>query len=199
MPNPGLPPRRTRSEAPFTWHVNCGMPTYAVLGDVRFDRIFRELDAIVEAFTKGESKARELYGPDVRYGGPIWSAISYGHVNCLGAELTFPEDSLNDLRLDTFDPGVSPRLKATDLRDRCSVPFLWRLNGMRVRDFSCDEVRRYVFEGTADGASGVFCTISRTMTTPDAVRKIHTFISAAKQAERLLSEGCPRDRLREHI
>ena len=362
MSNPGLPPRRTRDEVPFTWYVNCGMPTYAVLANVRFDRIFRELDAIVEAFSIGEPKARELYGPDVRYGGPIWSGISYGHVNCLGAELTFPEDSevgskpiyasleggiqalqqevdwagaglmphyielwenlkkafpdrhigfgglsyegpittawelrghgfftdpydepaqckeflrlvtdsivayaafirslngqpafveggmslvddvaamfgphlwpdivlpflnqyyqmqtsgrrrahiedlipahlpfLDDLCLDTFDPGVSPRLKATDLRDRCCVPFLWRLNGMMVRDFSPDEVRRYVFEGTANGASGVFCTISRTMTAPEAVHKIHTFISAAKQTERLLSEGCPRDRLREHI
>jgi len=335
------------------------MPTYAVLADVRFDRIFRELEAIVEAFCVGEPRARELFGPSVRYGGPGWSGISYGHTSCLGAELTFPEDSevgqapiygslcqgiealqrevdwesagempfylelweslrrrfpdrdiafagfgmegpittawetrghglftdcfddpqgydtflhlitdsilsyaayirrtngqpafteggaalyddvasmfgpaswprlilphmeryfraqtsgrrrahiedltpghlhlLDELGLDTFDPGVSPKLRAADVRDGCNAAFLWRLNGMMVRDFSPERVRSYVIEGVADGASGVFCTISRTMVEEKAVRNIEAFIDAAQRVEQLLGDGCPREDLR---
>ena len=68
---------------------------------------------------------------------------------------------------------------------------------MHVRDLGCDEIRRFVFEAVADGASGVFGSIARTMTSADDTRKIHTFIDAAKQAEHLLVEGCPRHRLGE--
>ena len=90
MPDALPPPRRSRDACPFTWYLTCGMPTYSVLAGVRFDRVFHELDAIVEAFAVGEPRARELYGPDVRYSGPGWAGISYGHVNCLGSDLTFP-------------------------------------------------------------------------------------------------------------
>jgi hypothetical protein len=336
------------------------MPVYAVLAGVRFDRIFTEAEAIAEAFTRGEPMARELFGPDVRYGGPGWAGISYGHVNCLGAPLIFPEDSevamepihssldagiaalehdpawaqagmmpfyldlwqqlkkqfpdreilfggfgmegplttawelrghdfftdpheepekcrlylelvtrsvadyagflrrvnglparsadsvcvcddiaalfspaswpewvlpheeqyfalqtdgprhahiegmvpahlphLDALGLAQFDPSVSPRLRATDLRDRCRVPFQWRLNSMQVRDFSAAEVRRYVLEGVADGASGVFLNLIRDTLSPDAVRKAHVFMDTAREVERRLNDGCPREQLRE--
>ncbi|MDP6038021.1 MAG: uroporphyrinogen decarboxylase family protein, partial [Candidatus Latescibacteria bacterium] len=87
------PPRRKREEVPFTWYVASGMPTYSALSGVRFDRIFQESDAIIEAYSVGHPKAVEIFGPDVRYGGPGWAGISYGHVNCLGSQLTFPKDS----------------------------------------------------------------------------------------------------------
>lgn len=77
----------------FYWRAGCGMPAYAVLANVRFDRIFTEVDAIVEAYTKGRPAAQELFGPEVGMGGPIWPMISYGHVNTLGCKLIFPEDS----------------------------------------------------------------------------------------------------------
>ena len=354
-------PRRKREEVPFTWFVTCGMPTYSALAGVRFDRTFLDLDGIVEAFTTGEPKARELYGPGVRYSGPGWSGISYGHVNCLGSELTFPEDSevahkpiyesltegikalqqkvdwasagmmpffldlweglkkafpdrkisfggfglegpittgwelrghdyfadpyddperygefmylvtesivaygrfirslngdppfveggmslyddlaslfgpaswpewvlpyheqyfrlqtsgrrrahienltpdhlhfLDELGLDTFDPGVTPGITAADLRDRCHTSFQWRFNGMQLRDFSHDQIRRYVFKGVADGASNVFCNLSRTMIEPEAVEKVFVFIKIAKEIAQLLSEGCPRNELMNH-
>lgn len=334
------------------------MPLYSALAGVRFDLIFRDADAIAEAYTVGMPLARERFGPDVRYGGPGWAGISYGHVNCLGSHLEFPEDSevahshiydsleegiaalqkpvdwanaglmpfyldlweklkkafpdhhipfsgfgwegpittawelrghgfftdiyddpercheflylvtesitdyirfinavngrpsrtasasmcddlssmirpdlwpemvlpyheqyysrqtdgpryahienlvpdhlphLDELRLDRFDPSVSPRLTPRDLRDRCHVPFLWRLNAMQVRDMERAQIRRFVFDAVADGASGVFCYISRIMT--NAQDKVQTFIDAAKQVESLLAEGCPREKLRDY-
>ena len=354
--------RRSREETPFRWYVTCDMPAYAELAGVRYDLLFRDAEAIIEAFTVGEPRARALYGPDLRYGGPIWAGISYGHVNCLGSPLRFPEnsdvahapiygslaegiealqgevdwaragqmpfylelweklksaypdrsirftgfgyegpittawelrghgffldlyddpalcteflglvtdsiasysgfirslnglprfstdgDSLYDdvsslihprlwpemvlpfqercfrsltsgrrhahienlipdhlpyldvLGLDSFDPSVSPRLVPSDLRDRCQVPFLWRLNSMHVRDLSCEQIRRFVFEGVAGGASGVFSGIARTMTQGEDADKIRTFIQAARDVERLLAEGCPRGRLCEQL
>jgi hypothetical protein len=105
---------------------------------------------------------------------------------------------LDILGLDSFDPSVSPRLTPIDLRDRCRVPFLWRLNGMHVRDLTRDQVRRFAFGAVAEGASGVFCTLSRTMTGPEQAAKIHVFIEAAAQIEQLLGDGCPRDQLAQH-
>jgi hypothetical protein len=343
------------------------MPLYARLAGVRFDRIFRERDAILEAFTVGLPRAQELFGPDVSYGGPAWAGISYGHVNCLGSELIFPtgyevahtpiygslqegvsalEDAadwgpdewagagmmpfylklwrelkdalpdraipfggfgaegpittawelrghgfftdvyddpglcreylrlvtdsvvsylafiravngqpaytqgriglyddvasmihpglwpemvcpfheqffvqqtsglrhahienlvpahlpyLDQLALDSFDPSVSARLTPRDLRDRCSVPFVWRLNSMQVRDWSELEIRQFVFDAVADGASGVFCAIAAIMGDAENAAKVHVFIDAAKQVGALLEDGCSRDRLAEYV
>lgn len=85
--------RTAREDIPFSWRASCGMPVYAALAGVRFDRLFTEVDAIVEAYTVGQPLAQELFGEDVGCGGPGWTGISYGHVNGLGCPLVFPEDS----------------------------------------------------------------------------------------------------------
>ena len=85
---------------------------------------------------------------------------------------------IDRLGLDSFDPSVSPRLTPRDLRDGCSVPFLWRPNSMQVRDLSQAQIRRFVFDAVIDGASGVFCAVARTMTDSGAVQKVHTFVDA---------------------
>ncbi len=356
------PDTSRRDSFPYTWYASCGMPVYAALAGIRFDRTFREVDAIIEAYASGEPKARALFGAEVRYGGPTWSGISYGHVNCLGAPLFFPPESevahrpiydsleqgiqaldrevdwasagmmpfyldlweqlqaafpgheipfggygyegpittawelrghgfftdlydapercrdflmlvtdsiidyaafirslngqpafletrvglyddvaslihpdmwpdvvlphherffarqtsgprhahienltvehlshLDALRLDSYDPSVSTRIEPRDVRDRCQVPFLWRLTSMQVRDMTAQEIRRFVFKSIAEGASGVFCTLSRTMIDPEPVSKVHTFMDAAKQVGQLLQAGVPRERLCERL
>jgi hypothetical protein len=120
------------------------------------------------------------------------AAFRHAHIeNLVPAHLRH----LDALGLDSFDPSVSPRLTPADLRERCAVPFLWRLNGMHVRDLTRDQVRRFVYDAVAEGASGVFCTLSRTMTGAAEAAKIHTFIEAAVQVERLLDSGWPREAL----
>jgi len=338
------------------------MPAYAVLAQVRFDRIFTELDAILEAYTRGFARARELFGSEVRYDGPGWPGISYSHVNGLGAPLLFPVDSevcmepshdslqqgiaalgkptdwatagmmpfyldlwrrlklarpdltipfrgcglegpittawelrghdfftdayddpdryhvyldrvtrsivdyavflrringepehlsttlglcddisamisparwadwvlpyqelyyalqtdgprhahieglapdhlpfLDQLGLAEFDPSVSPRLRARDLRDRSAVPFFWRLNAMQLRDFSNEQIRHYLFAGVADGASGVFLNIHRDTLGDTAVHKIHVFMQTAREIAAHLKDGGQRDRLLDAI
>jgi len=77
----------------FRWNVSGGMEALATLAKVRFDLLFRDLDTIVRAYNEGSKRALEMFGPDIPFGGPRWASISYGHINCLGAELRFPEDS----------------------------------------------------------------------------------------------------------
>ena len=91
MPTTAEPAKR--SDVPFTWAASCGMPAFATLAGVRFDRLFTDVEAIVAAYTKGRPMAEALFGPDVAMGGPTWVGISYGHINTLGARLVFPEDS----------------------------------------------------------------------------------------------------------
>ena len=355
-----MDPSTPRQRVPFTWHVTCGMPAYSALAGVRFDRTFRDAGAIAQAYEVGRPKAEALYGPHVRYLGPSWSGISYGHVSCLGAPLTFPEDSevgvshiydsldqgiralerpvdwaaagdmpfyldlwedlktgfpdldlpfagfgvegpmttgwelrghdffmdayldpdryhpfmrlvtdsiigysafvrslngqpavipgalglvddlaaqfgphvwadwvmpyeeqyfqqqttggrrahiealtadhlpfLDELRLDQFDPGVSPGLRAEDLRDRCDIPFLWRVNAMHLRDLSIAQIQDYVLTGVTGGASGAFISVSRIMLDAEFAGKIHAFIDMAQWIEAQLEAGMSRDALRD--
>ena len=76
----------------FEWSVSGGIEALSVFAGVRFDRLFTQMDAIVESYTTGMARAREMF-PDVNFGPPRWAAISYGHVNCLGSALVFPEGS----------------------------------------------------------------------------------------------------------
>jgi hypothetical protein len=70
---------------------------------------------------------------------------------------------------------------------------------MQVRDLSRAEIRRFVYDAVADGASGVFCAVAAIMADVESAAKVHVFVDAAKQVERLLAEGCPRPRLAEYL
>jgi hypothetical protein len=85
--------RRQRRDVPFSWAASCGMSAYGELAGVPFDRLFHDFDAIRHAYIVGEPRAREMFGPDVSYGGVNFEQISYGHINCLGCELTFAAHS----------------------------------------------------------------------------------------------------------
>ncbi|OPZ83928.1 MAG: Uroporphyrinogen decarboxylase (URO-D) [bacterium ADurb.Bin429] len=350
-----------RRALPFTWSASCGMACYAVLAGVPLDRLFVNVDAIIDAYTIGKPLAAELFGDAVALGGPGWPYISYGHVNCLGAALTFPEDSevghtpvydslaegiaalrrevdftkqgmmphylamweqlkrafpeepiafhftaegplttgwllrghdffaelltepeavaeylrlvtasiiayhrciqringwpefspvgvgiaddiaamvapdrwpmqvlpyleqyyqaltsgerwahiedltihhlpyLDQLRLDSFDPSVSPKLTPRTILEHCGVPFQWRLNSTHYDALSRDDIARWVYHAAANGASSVFTTVLREMLAPEArelnARKVLAFVLAAKRVKSLLDAGCARDDL----
>ena len=350
-------PSRRRADQ-FDWVASCGMPAYAKLANVPYHLIFRDAGAIAKAYREGLPRARELFGPDLSYGGPAWMAVSYSHVNTLGAPLTFPEHSevsteaiygsleegiealsketdflaagempfylklreelraafpehtipmpckaegpittawllrghdffadlveyprqsaeflrrvcgsvvafnqamrrlggappvgasagvcdavaamlspshwpefvmpileeyyrrlttkrrgahieglrpehlkyLDELRLNTFDPSVSPALTPALIRDGCRVTFTWRLNSMHYAEMGPAEIERWVYESAADGPSGIFTIADRELCNSSDAEKIRAFIRAAKDVKRFLAEGCPRERLRE--
>lgn len=115
-----------RNNTPFIWGAACGMPGYATLAGVRYDRVFTDLDAIVEAYRKGRPLAEALFGPDVQMGGPAWAGNSYGHVNGLGAELYFPEGSEVGLSREhmcaSLDEGIALLKKDIDFRNAGLFP-----------------------------------------------------------------------------
>ena len=82
---------KARDEAGFTWSVAANYLTYLTLSGISFRDFYLEPDACVEVYRKGRPAARELFGDDVTYAGPATPSVSYGHTNCLGCELVFPE------------------------------------------------------------------------------------------------------------
>ncbi|MHC4873424.1 MAG: uroporphyrinogen decarboxylase family protein [Planctomycetota bacterium] len=49
-------------------------------------------DAGIKVFTEGKKKVEELYGTELEFSAPTTPPVSYGHINCLGVELNFPEN-----------------------------------------------------------------------------------------------------------
>ena len=118
------------------------------------------------------------------------------HVEDLRAEqLPF----LEDIGLTRFDPSISAKLTPPIIAQHCRVPFLWRLGSFHYRDMSCRDVEDFVFQSAADGANGVITYASDPLCNDDGVAKIHAFIRAAKEAKRLLDEGCPREELADRV
>ena len=70
---------------------------------------------------------------------------------------------------------------------------------MQVRDYSPEQIRSYVFNGVADGASCVFCNLSRTMIIPEAVDRVKAFMDIAREVDQYLADDCPREELKKLI
>ena len=119
------PMARSRSEIPFAWSASCGMPALATLAGVRYDRLFLDADSFIEAYRKGAPMAQELFGPDVQISGPGWAGISYGHINTLGSELKFPEDSevAHTPIYDSLEAGIKALEADVDFAKSGMFPF----------------------------------------------------------------------------
>ena len=75
----------------FTWSVGSTATALIVLAGLRYRDYFLDFDENIRMYKEGEKKLAKLFDgfpmPNI-----VTPAISYGHVNCLGAELFFPED-----------------------------------------------------------------------------------------------------------
>lgn len=108
--------------------------------------------------------------------------------NLRGEQLPF----LEQIGLVRFDPSISPALNPRIISERCRVPFDWRLGSIHFPYVDCREVRDFVFQAVADGAGGVFLTVSNGMCNEPSVRKVRSFIEAAREVERMLVDGADR-------
>jgi len=111
--------------------------------------------------------------------------------NLTGDQLPF----LEAIGLVHYDPSISPALNPPIVARRCRVPFLWRLPDMYLPILSEQDVRDFVFQSAADGASGVFVTVLEGVTRPGCVQKLRAFAEAGRQAQALLAAGSPRAEL----
>lgn len=97
--------RDKAAKGSFGWSVGVGHSALAYLSNIRLDEFYLDPSACGEAFRAGRKRIIELFGPEVTLPAISCPHISYGHAACLGAEITFPEDS---------EPGIRPIYSSID-------------------------------------------------------------------------------------
>lgn len=99
---------------------------------------------------------------------------------------------LETIGLSFFDPSISPKLNPRLLRDGCRVPFAWRLGSFHYLTMSVDDVRDFVYQLVADGASQTHTIVEEITCRSEHVPKVIAFAQTAAHAKELLSQGVPR-------
>ncbi len=102
---------------------------------------------------------------------------------------------LEDLRLVKFDPSISPKICPIDIRDRCRVPFGWRLGNFHYATMDEQDVHDWVFKAVAEGASYVFTHVATHMTNKETVGKVEAFMKAAETVDTMLESGAKKSDL----
>jgi hypothetical protein len=131
-----------------------------------------------------------------RYYTGLTSGTRSAHVEDLRPEqLPF----LEEIGLGYYDPSISPRLHPKIIRDRCRVPFVWRLESFHCWEMSLQEVADFVYQSAADGASGVTVSVAEGLCDERAVAQMGVFAQAAKETQRMLQERCSREEVGQRV
>lgn len=80
-----------RAEAGFGWYCGGSQGALRQLTGTPIRDFNLDPAACIDCFRRGRPLLREMFGEDVGQVGLGTPAVSYGHPNCLGAELLFPE------------------------------------------------------------------------------------------------------------
>ena len=119
----------------------------------------------------------------------ITTGVRDAHVENLRAEhLRF----LEEVGLSRYDPSISPQLNPKVISGNCRVPFDWLLGSFHYRDLGCDDIRDWVFQAVADGASGVGTHLEAVNCAEEDVPKVNAFTDACKHAATMLEHGASR-------
>lgn len=114
----------------------------------------------------------------------------HAHVEDLRAE-QLPH--LETIGLSSYDPSISHKLNPRLIRAHCRVPFGWRLGSFHYLNLSREDVRDWVFQAVADGASSVFTHLEGIMVQEAQVPKVYAFVEAARHAKAQLDAGATRE------
>ncbi|MCC7494492.1 MAG: hypothetical protein IT204_19195 [Fimbriimonadaceae bacterium] len=132
-----------REQAGFAWSVSASVYAYLELAAVPLHDYFRRPSASVEAYRVGRARTRELFGPGVALPGPCTPHISYGHVNCLGSELVFPQGG------EVGQRPIHESLAAGTTH--LAEPLDWTQAGLWPAQQACREELRAAFPGESVG------------------------------------------------
>jgi len=131
---------------------------------------------------------------------PYWEQYYLGHTT--GKRHAHIEDlrpaqlqCLEHIGLSSYDPSISPQLNPKIIYGQCRVPFQWRLGSFHYLTMTCQDVRDWVFEAVADGASGVHTFIEAILCRPENVAKVNTFIDTGKEVKSMLDAGAGREEI----
>ena len=166
---------------------------------IDFAKFRRNLDDLPQVDPSGTGMCDDiasLYAPDkweefvLPYQHRYYDGLTQGersaHIEDLRPELLH---FLEDLGLVKFDPSISPQICPTDLRDRCRVPFGWRLGSFHYATLSENDIRDWIYKAIADGASYVFTHVSNNMVNEKTVRKINVFMETAERVGTMIDSG----------
>ena len=104
-------------------------------------------------------------------------------------------EHLETIGLDYYDPSVSNRLNPRIIAAECRVPFGWRLLDYQYPLLIREDIRDFVFQAVADGASSVFTFVSEITCDAESVGKVHAFIDAAREVKGLFDSGVGREEI----
>lgn len=127
-----------------------------------------------------------------RYFQGITSGRRSAHVEDLRPEhLPF----LERIGLSYYDPSISHKLNPRAIKDACRVPFGWRLANFHYPLMNLQEVKEFVFQAAADGATKIFTNVCAMMANDAMAEKVRAFTEACKTVERMLADGASRAEL----
>lgn len=106
---------------------------------------------------------------------------------------------LEKVGIGRYDPSISAKLDPPTIRDRCRVPFVWRLGCFRYAGLSLQEVKDFVCQAAADGAGGVFTVVAAPIANEAGAEKVAAFVETAKAVQAHLAAGGPRQELAEWV
>ena len=107
---------KLRFETPFQWGIISSYDTLLALTGIPIRDFYLNPEAGIEAYRRGRPLVTEMFGPDVPPPALATPHVSYGHVNCLGAELLFPEggEVCHGVPFDSLDDAIAVLHKKID-------------------------------------------------------------------------------------
>ena len=132
-----------RAEAGFSWSVRGCYLAVMKLARVPIRDFFLRPEACIQAYREGRPLLRELFGDWLPPLEPATPPVSYGHANCLGAELLFPEDG--------EVAHTHPYASLDEAIERLQEPVDWSTAGMAPFYLEFLEQMRAAFPGETVG------------------------------------------------
>jgi len=172
------------------------LTTASIIEFHRFRAAVNEVPAVSPDAAGMADDIASLFRPDlfpefvVPYWDQYFTGLTTGYRHAHVENLRGPHlKHLETVGLYRFDPSISAQLNPKIISRECRVPFAWRLGDFHFADLTADEVRDWVFQAAADGASSVFISLTGKMCLEPTLSKVRSFIRAAKEAQAMLKAG----------
>ncbi|MAE19553.1 hypothetical protein CMK12_11590 [Candidatus Poribacteria bacterium] len=114
-----------RDKTPFRWRVNSTYHAFFALVDVPLRQVNLHSEAMIGLVRRGRPLFRHQWGDRVSIPSLSTPAISYGHINGLGADLIFPEEGEVSFTkiCGSLQEGIDLLQKTVDFASAGMVPF----------------------------------------------------------------------------
>jgi hypothetical protein len=143
-----------RTEAGFGWAASATQGALREITDTPIRNFNLDPPTCIDAYRRGRPLLRDMFGFDVSLPGLCTPAVSYGHVNCLGSELLFPEggEVAHTHIYNSLEQGIAALHEPVDWSGAGMAPFFLRFCEQMQEAFPGETV------GFTFGAEGALTT-----------------------------------------